>query len=108
MGKRRSEQDQQRIVMAWRRSGVSAESFAAREGISTSSLFRWARAHGREDAAEARSLRLVEAVPSGPPRDDAWAWELATEHGVVRGRDALDAATVRAMVAELVVARAPR
>ena len=73
-----------------------------------SSLFRWARAHQDHDAIESPSLRLVELVPTEPQRDGTWAWEVATERGFVRGRDALDLVALRALVDELVGARGPR
>jgi len=53
-------------------------------------------------------MRLVEAIPTDPSVERAWAWEIATERGVVRGRSALDAAALRAVVVELVGSRASR
>lgn len=99
MAKRRSDGEQRRFVAAWVKSAASAAAFAAQEGVSKSSLFRWERMHRRKGSSS-RSVELVEAVPldtTGP-----WSWEVETPRGCVRGRDELDAERVRAIIGALV------
>jgi hypothetical protein len=106
MTKHRSDRERARIVRAWRRSRRSARAFAAEQGISDTTLFNWARGLGgaAADAALARTdVELVEVVPVGAPPAEAegWSWEIETRGGVVRGRGALDAGAVVAIVGAL-------
>lgn len=105
MTKHRDGRARARIVRAWRRSGRSARAFAAEQGISDTTLFNWARGVGGPPGAElARAdVELVEVIPVGAPaaEPEGWTWEIETRGGVVRGRGALDAGAVVAIVGAL-------
>lgn len=97
-------------MAAWARSGLSASAFAAHEGVSEASLYRWVRLHGVA-APPPRGLALVEvtaAPDEGVPAAAAtWAWEIETPRGTLRSRDALDAERIRAAMGVLIGSRGP-
>lgn len=105
MTRHRDERERTRLVRAWRRSGQSARAFAAQHGISETTIFNWARAAEPDsNAVVARSeVQLVEVVPmtAGPSEVEAWSWEIETRGGIVRGRGALDASAIGAIVDSL-------
>ncbi len=83
-------------MAAWRRSGQTARTYAARVGVSAASLHRWSSLlRGRETSAG----RLVEVASDAG--EAAWAWELELATGTLRSRAALEATTARAIVEAL-------
>lgn len=91
--RRRSAKEWQKLVRAWRRSGLPAGEFAARHGVKpqTLSWWRWqlgeksVRHPARRKVAKRRGPRLVAVEVSEPPRgagDGATpTWELAMASG---------------------------
>lgn len=88
------------MVKAWRRSGRSARVFSAQEGISEATLFNWARGIGGAAERADAGVELVEVVPVGMPAlaGEGWTWEVETRGGIVRGRGALGADAIGAIV----------
>ena len=89
------------MVRGWRSSGQSAPAYAARAGVSASSLHRWASLVG---AATAEAPRLVEVVPSDGG-GSSWGWEVALASGTLRVRGDLEPKTARAIVEALASGR---
>ena len=102
MTKHRDGQERARVVRDWRRSGRSARAFAAEQGISEATLLNWARGIGGASRAERANaaVELVEVVPvdAGASEVEAWSWEVETRGGIVRGRGALGADAIGAIV----------
>ncbi len=88
------------MVRAWRRSGRSARVFAAQQGISDTTLFNWARGIGGAAERADAGVELVEVVPVDVPEAavEGWTWEVETRGGIVRGRGALGADAIGAIV----------
>jgi transposase len=98
MARARSGAEQERIVLAWRRSGQAARAYAAQVGVSAASLHRWSSSVNKRHRSAAGTL--VEVVPSGASAE-AWEWELELAAGTLRGRAVLEPATTRAIVEAL-------
>jgi transposase-like protein len=70
---RRSEDEKQRLLDAWKKSGLSARAFESREGLKKSCLWRWKRSAGEHAALrEAKPRPAITFAPvhvakSAPP-----------------------------------------
>ena len=101
-----------RRIAAWKRSGLSAHEFAAREGVARSTLYWWssqlkrqreAATHG-DGAPEALRLVAVEVGADAVMETSTGAvkWELSTSHGhVLRAFGAVDAVCLGRLLAAL-------
>ena len=109
MTRHRDDHERARVVKAWRRSGRSARVFAAQQGISETTLFNWARGIDGASRAERTdpAVQLVEVVPVDAPEAtvEGWTWEVETRGGILRGRGALGADAIGAIVDALGRAR---
>lgn len=104
---RRSAREWLRIVRAWKKSGLSAASFAATQGCAPRTLQWWSWELERRKRERERAhvgLVPVEVIePSTSAHEAAIAWELVTPAGLAlrvyggRGADVLHA-VVEAMV----------
>lgn len=71
-GTSRSSQERLRLVEEYRKSGVSVEAFAAREGVAVSTLYGWLRAPQSASRSTPRIARVVVAPPKAmTPLDEA-------------------------------------
>jgi hypothetical protein len=103
ISRRRSRAEWAQLVAAWRRSGESGGSFAARRGVVEGTLRWWAwrlEGEGGADVGDRTGsvslvpLRLVEGeegivdanlVASSPASDAGVSWTLRTNRGELRG-----------------------
>jgi hypothetical protein len=103
---RRSSDEWSRIVASWRASELTAEEFAAREGLKTNTLKVWAWRVGKKDSSTRRRRRRSPALRVVPlevvrqsvaPSSD---WELELRNGsVLRVRGELSESLLRAILA---------
>src|SRR5688572_2486100 len=64
-GRSRSSEERQRLVEVYRKSGVSVEAFATREGVAVSTLYGWLRAPQSPLRSATRIARVV-VTPARP------------------------------------------
>jgi transposase-like protein len=70
---RRSSVERRRLVEAYRKSGVSVEAFAIREGVAVSTLYQWLRTPRLSARSTPRLARVVvtPTKAAATPRDEA-------------------------------------
>ncbi len=66
----RSSEERGRLVEAYRKSGVSVDAFAAREGIGASTFYGWLRAPQLAPRSATRIARVVVARTKTPLSED--------------------------------------
>jgi len=99
-GERRTRQWWQGTVTRWKRSGLTANAFASREGVVASTLLAWSSRLNRDTRAEHGSsvVRAIEiAVPEVMPSSSR-SLEVAVADVVVRCEVGVDVAYVAALV----------
>ena len=74
----RSESERRRLVLAYRKSGLSQEAFCKREGLSPSNLYRWSKLEDQESGLGAGSF-----ISINPVETSGWSIELELRSGAV-------------------------
>lgn len=89
-------------LSAWRRSGLSAAAFCAREGYSEARLWYWRKRLGGQPAEQSPAVSFVRVPLEGAARGGQI--EIECSGVVLRVRENLDAEHVARLVAALVAA----
>lgn len=94
----RTAREKQRLVAAWRRSGVPRTRFALEHGVSPTSLAKWAAA-ADEAGTQFLPVRVVDATP--PPMAAPFVVQLAGAGHRVEVPTDFDPGALRRLVAAL-------